>query len=208
MNNDIWADGLLVFYEIFKYLEENVSQQILPVDLFRTESFEKDIEFYKGSDWRVSYVTRPAVKKYLLHLHHVNQRNPLLLIAFTFHLYMGLLSGGQILTKKRKLKNKLFNARKEDESVVELGNQVTSFGNYSTLELKNRFRTTIDEFSKDFDEELIGEIIEESKRVFELNNELIQSIEGVGDQLMKNFKNFFVFCVLPLMIAIYLFCKL
>lgn len=29
-NNDVWADGLLVFYEVFKFLEENVPETILP----------------------------------------------------------------------------------------------------------------------------------------------------------------------------------
>lgn len=34
-NNDVWADGLTVFYEIFKFLEQNVSDKILPVEFHR-----------------------------------------------------------------------------------------------------------------------------------------------------------------------------
>jgi hypothetical protein len=37
-NNDVWADGLTVFYEIFKFLEQNVSERILPLEFHRTVS--------------------------------------------------------------------------------------------------------------------------------------------------------------------------
>jgi len=106
-NNDVWCDGILVFYEIFKFLEENVSQQILPLEYHRAEAFEKDIQFYKGNEWQKTYKIRPAVQTYLNHLYEINERNSLLLIAYVYHLYMGLLSGGQILTKKRKLAKKI-----------------------------------------------------------------------------------------------------
>lgn len=205
-NNDIWSEGLLVFYEIFRYLEENVSENILPREYHRKEEFEKDLDFYKGPDWKKTYKIRVSVQKYLNHLYEINEKNPLLLIAFCYHLYMGLLSGGQILSKKRKLANKLI-ARQRDDDVIEPGNHLTSFPNKSILEMKNKFRHIIDEFSKDFDEELRGELIVESKMVFELNNDIIKSIEGVGAQLTKNLMSclgYFSIAVL----SIYLFYKL
>jgi len=208
-NNDVWADGLLVFYEIFKFLEENVSQHILPLEYHRTEQFEKDLDFYKGSDWQKVYKPRESVQHYLKHLNEINEKNPILLIAYVYHLYMGLLSGGQILSKKRKIAKKFkgnFSEQRDDEG-FEPGSHLTSFPNKSIVELKNNLRHTIDEFSKDFDEHLRQELINESKKVFELNNEIIASVEGVGAQLRKNLR-YFLGCVLFVVLSIYLFVKM
>lgn len=208
-NNDVWADGLLVFYEVFKFLEENVSHLILPVDYHRTQQFEKDLEYFKGSDWQKTYKVRPSVQKYLNHLYEVNEENPLLLIAYVYHMYMGLLSGGQILSKKRKIANKFMRSFREerDESKIEPGSLLTLFPDKSILELKNNMRHNIDEFTKDFDEKLRHEMIEESKKVFELNNEVIKSVEGVGAQLQKNAIQFSGI-VLLVILSFYLFIKM
>lgn len=205
----MWADGLLVFYEIFKYLEENVSNQVLPEDYHRAEQFEKDLEHYKGSDWQKTYKARESVQKYLNHLYEINERNPILLIAYVYHLYMGLLSGGQILSKKRKIANKFKQnfIEQRDDSGVEPGEHLMSFPDKSILELKNNLRHKIDDFSKDFDDKLRHELIEESKKVFELNNEIIASVEGVGEQLKKNLRNF-LGSVLLVSLCAYLFIKM
>ena len=208
-NNDVWCDGLLVFYEIFKYLEENVSQQILPLEYHRTEQFEKDISFYKGSEWQKTYKVRGSVQNYLNHLYEINEKNPLLLIAYVYHLYMGLLSGGQILSKKRKIANKFkkqFGEQRDDDDVIE-GSHLTSFPNKSVFELKNNLRSSIDEFAQNFDDKLRQDLIEESKKVFELNNTIISSVEGVGAQLKKNLRNFFG-CLLLIILSGYLFVKM
>lgn len=208
-NNDVWAEGLLVFYEVFKFLEENVSSQILPMDYHRAEQFEKDLDFFKGPDWKKTYKVRESVQRYLNHLQELNDSNPLLLIPYVYHLYMGLLSGGQILSKKRKLGMKLTGTkqRNDDEGVVAPGENLTTFPNKSILELKNNFRHTIDEFSKEFDSDLRRELIVESKTVFEMNNEVIKSIEGVGDQLRKNLRNFLACCAL-VVLSVFLFKKM
>jgi hypothetical protein len=46
-NDEVWADGLLVFYEIFKYLEENVSSTVLPVEYNRTHMGKSKHWFFK-----------------------------------------------------------------------------------------------------------------------------------------------------------------
>ena len=228
LNNDgVWADGLLVFYEVFKFLEENVSQQILPTDFHRSSEFEKgkkwekfnmrsdfnwhryfvaDLKFFKGDDWEKTYKVRPSVQKYLSHLNEVNEKNPLLLIAYVYHLYMGLLSGGQILSKKRKLSNKFFGEHVESDE-IEPGTFLTSYPDKSILQLKNQMRHNIDEFTKDFDENLRQELIEESKKVFELNNEIIKSVEGVGAQLKRNALKISGISVLVIL-SFYLFIKM
>nr|CAD7425602.1 unnamed protein product [Timema monikensis] len=65
-DNSVWADGLLVFYEIFNYLEEAMNRlRHTPIGLLkiegldRTEAFEKDLTFYLGNDWKKTYTPRP-----------------------------------------------------------------------------------------------------------------------------------------------------
>lgn len=191
-----------MFYEIFKYLEENVSDQILPAEYHRTEQFEKDLQFYKGSDWQKTYKVRESVQLYLNHLYDINEKNPLLLMAYVYHLYMGLLSGGQILSKKRKIATKFmrnFREQRGDDDIVEPGSHLTSFPHKSVLELKNNLRHIIDEFGEDFDDKTRQELIEESKRVFELNNVIINSVEGVSAQLKKNLRNFLCYMLLAVL---------
>jgi heme oxygenase 2 len=206
-NDEVWADGLLVFYEIFKYLEENVSSTVLPVELHRTQQFENDLEFYKGRDWQKTYKVREQVQMYLNHLYQINEKNPILLIAYVYHLYMGLLSGGQILAKKRKIFNRKENEQRDDQPDIEPGFNLTSFPNKSIVEMKNNLRHTIDESSKDFHEKLRQDLIEESKKVFELNNVVIQSVEGVGAQLRRNVGTFLGFLMI-FVLTVYLFIKM
>lgn len=122
---------------------------------------------------------------------------------------MGLLSGGQILSKKRKLASKFMSSFKEQREVddIEPGNNLTSFPNKSILELKNNFRKTIDDFTSDFDQSLRQELIEESKKVFELNNTIINSVEGVGATLRRNFFNVAGYVLLTAL-SLYLFIKM
>lgn len=44
-----------------------------------------------------------ALENYLEHLQNLERENPKLLLAYVYHLYLGLLSGGQILAKKRSV---------------------------------------------------------------------------------------------------------
>lgn len=188
-NESVWADGILVFYEIFKFLEENVPTSVLPADYYRTEHFEADLRFYKGDDWEKTYKPRESVQKYLKHLNDIKENNSLLLIAYVYHLYLGLLSGGQLLAKKRQITKKfLMNKQSEDvadDDVVIPGAALTTFPNKSMLELKNNLKAIIDEYAKDFDKDIRRQLIEESQRVFELNNEIINSVEGVTKQNLK-----------------------
>lgn len=44
-----------------------------------------------------------ALENYIEHLQELERSNPQLLLAYVYHLYLGLLSGGQILAKKRRM---------------------------------------------------------------------------------------------------------
>ena len=105
-DDSVWAEGLLVFYEVFKFLEKSLNSHsdsligdLLIPDMARTEAFEEDLDFFFG-DWREGYQIRPEVRLYLDHLESLDRENPYLLIPYIYHLYMGLFSGGQILAAK------------------------------------------------------------------------------------------------------------
>lgn len=210
---------MLVFYEVFRFLEEHVPETILPREYYRTEAFEADLKFYKGEDWMKTYKPRPAVQKYLSHLKKIQEEDPSLLIAYVYHLYLGLLSGGQILQKKRKIAKKLkfsFSATNEDsqqynendntvfnDENIEPGYHVTSIKNKPIAQLKINLKKIIDDFVKDFDEDTKQKLVEESRTVFQLNNEVIKTVEGVANQNLK-----LLMYVVIFILTLYLFVKL
>ena len=102
--------GLLVFYEIFKFLEECLERHadslmgdLLLPGMARTAALEQDLAHYLGEGWREGYTVRQEVRGYLEHLQHLEEDNPYLLTPYVYHLYMGLFSGGQVLKAKRFL---------------------------------------------------------------------------------------------------------
>lgn len=164
----------MVFYEIFKYLENNVPDALLPKEYHRTAAFEGDLDYYLTKEWRKDYVPRIEVQRYIEHLETIKARNPLLLFAYVYHLYMGMLSGGQILQKKRSLASKW--GSKVDDSLD--GRMVTTYGDQSILEMKTTMRNLVDSLSEEWDESFKAEFILECKYVFESNNRIVRTIKS------------------------------
>ncbi|BFF89024.1 heme oxygenase 2 [Drosophila madeirensis] len=107
-DDEVWYDGLLAFYEIYKFFETRLPERLLPKELHRAEAFERDFAYFYGPNWKDTYEPRPVVKKYLAHLEKVSAQNELLLFAFAYQMYMALMSGGQMLQKKRMIARKLW----------------------------------------------------------------------------------------------------
>ncbi|KAK9299390.1 hypothetical protein QLX08_007563 [Tetragonisca angustula] len=199
LDDSVWADGLLIFYEIFRYLELAMIRwkhtevgSLLQDELRRTEAFERDLEFYLGKEWTKNYNPRESVTKYLNHLKEIENTEPILLLAYIYHLYMGLLSGGIILRKKRQVMRKIW-PFKGPQTIV---NNITDFGNSNIYELKRNMRDTMNSIAETLDEDTKNKLIEESKMVFTLNNEIIRSIKGAGTILIKKTMYF----IIPIMI--------
>ncbi|XP_057334137.1 uncharacterized protein LOC130673202 isoform X1 [Microplitis mediator] len=209
-NNKIWADGLLIFYEIFKFLEESIDKKIhskiecfqFLYDLKRSQAIQDDLNYYLNKDWLKSYSPRPAVIKYIDHLKKLQNDNPILIIAYIYHLYMGLLSGGIILRKKRQLVKKLMIFNTGDDKLE--GNRVTDFGELSIYELKKKLRKTMNEIADDLDDDTKQSLIDESKQVFILNNQVIQSVQGVNAVIFNKFIPIIIF-IIALVILLYIF---
>jgi len=198
-DDSVWAEGLLVFYEIFKFLEASLERHkdsligdlILP-GMARTEAFEADLGHFLGDAWREDYTIRPEVQAYLSHLRSIEEKNPYLLIAYVYHLYMGLFSGGQVLRVKRMMS--LSSASKSAEA----GSCVTSCGETSIGSMKKQLKTAINGLAENLDEETRQMILEEGVNVFKLNNTIIASVQGVNVVLRRR--------LFKLLIAVMLMC--
>ncbi|XP_059608709.1 heme oxygenase 2 [Phlebotomus argentipes] len=197
-DDGVWADGLLIFYEVFKFLERNVPETILPVAFHRRTAFEKDLSFYLGKDWEKSYQMRKEVAKYVEHLQSLKERNAMLLVAYVYHLYMGLLSGGQILQKKRRLAKNFTSGVDGAEN----GMAVTDFGSVPIHELKTRMRRLIDQLAQSYSDETKSLLIEESEKVFQYNNSIIRTVKDVNKVGLRKF-----LCFSGLFFILYLIYK-
>lgn len=204
-NKSVWAEGLLVFYEIFRYLEEAMIRlkdtlvgELCIEGLQRTEAFERDLSFYLGSDWKKTYKPRQSVIKYLLHLRKLEDSDPNQLMAYIYHLYMGLLSGGQILRKKRAMVKKfmLFPSEHAYQDAV------TDFGATGISKMKRDLVEAMNGIAGVLDEKTKEKLIEESKTVFVMNNEIIRSIQGANAVILKKF--LIVIIIMLLTVIVYI----
>jgi len=221
MSDDrVWAEGLLIFYEIFKFLESalvrlrsksehfhRVNQIIEGVE--RTRAFEADLDFYyKPQDWR-GFETRPSVAEYLKHLAILEKREPLRLLAYVYHLYMGLLSGGQILKRKRDLRNRfkqnvcgvfqwfglqssggggMPQGQTVGVGLPKPGDAVTFFGDGRSIgDIKKEIAFTMNDLALDMSRDEKNSLLEESIEVFKLNNEIVNSIKRTGIIALQNY---------------------
>lgn len=187
-DSSVWAEGLLIFYEIFRFLEEAMDRlkdtlvgELTFDGMRRTEAFEKDLKYYLGEDWAVTYTPRDSVMKYLLHLRQIETNDSDLLMAYIYHLYMGLLSGGQILRKKRMVVNRFFPFVVQKDG----GNEVTDFGDESISKLKRQMTNAMNSIAERLNPEKKKQLIEESKMVFVRNNEIIRTVRGTNIVLLK-----------------------
>ena len=203
----VWAEGLLIFYEIFKFLDnflENhkdslIGELIVDPAMFRTSSFESDLKFYYGSElWKSSdYVIRPEVQKYLDHLRSLQDDEPYYVMAYVYHLYMGLFSGGQILRAKRMLK---FGSSTNEER--EQGNDVTEFNGVPISVLKRKMKDAMNKIAEDLDESTRDAICAEGITVFELNNSIIKTVKGVDDIFNAKIKKWLAYFILTVLIIV------
>lgn len=208
----VWAEGLLVFYEVFKFLEEAVQRLKDRNEYFarfekvleginRKEAFEADLQHYYGENWRKTcYVVRPSLANYLKHLKILEEREPLRLLAYIYHMYMGLLSGGQIIKKKRELKSRLSlgtssflsfivpacvlgkacgpDSQKSKSTL--LGCAATDFSNIdgrTISSIKKDIAFTMNDIAEDLSKDERKSLMEESIKVFEWNNQVVSTIE-------------------------------
>lgn len=193
----VWGGGLFVFYHIFAFLEDAKERLNMPdynklfvhKTLYRKAAFEADLAHYLGEDWQ-STPHSTALESYLEHLQELEKENPQLLMAYVYHLYLGLLSGGQILAKKRKM----FGEKTNSEVYTD---QVTDFTEIDIPKLKNEFRAAMNEIATTMAPEEQQAFLDESSQVFLMNNLIVNSVAGQNQVLrVMLFKASAVFLVI------------
>nr|AAV91359.1 heme oxygenase [Lonomia obliqua] len=94
-------------------------------------------------------------------------------MVYVYHLYLGLLSGGQILAKKRKV----FGQDKNPETNMYI-DRVTDFAGVDIGQLKRDFRQAMNVIADKMTELERKAFIDESSQVFVMNNLIVNSIGG------------------------------
>jgi len=129
---DLYGEALSLFYPIFAKIEDIIEvhkehEQIGKVhpllDLIRrAPRFQKDMEFYLTSDRRkeleqmVQSGENPVMEEYLQHLDRISKEEPVLILAYIYHEYAGILAGGQII---KKIVQKALGLSKESDDGVQ-----------------------------------------------------------------------------------------
>lgn len=173
--------------------KDSLIGDLLIPGMTRTAAFEADLNHYLGDAWRDDYTVRPEVQNYLQHLRKLEEQDPYLLIAYIYHLYMGLFSGGQVLRAK-----KFVSLSSVDKSEV-AGNSVTSYGELSIGTLKKELKMAINTLADNLDQETRQAILEEGVNVFKLNNTIIASVKGVDEVLRRRLLKLLIAVVLLLL---------
>ncbi|XP_043238504.1 heme oxygenase-like isoform X1 [Amphibalanus amphitrite] len=186
-DNAVWAEGLLVFYDVFAYLESALDRlgdslvgELDVPGMRRRAAFEADLAHYLGADWRLRHAPRPAVQRYLDHLADLERDEPHLLMAYIYHLYMGLLSGGQVLRAKRRLLHRVLGG-----SADAPGNAVTDYGAHTIRQLKTRLAAAMNAAADQLDDVTRRQLIDESREVFVRNNEIVATVRGAEQVLLR-----------------------
>jgi len=205
-DDSVWAEGLLVFYEIFKFLEDalvahsdSLIGDLLIPGMARTQALESDLAHFLGDGWKEDYVIRPEVVLYLDHLKKLEQDNPYLLIPYIYHLYMGLFSGGQVLRAKRFLSLSSISGSGGEVDGEKPGNSVTTYGDVTIGALKKQLRKAINDLAEELDEETKQNILDEGVQVFKMNNVIIGSVKGVDRVLKRRLLKLFIAVILMLL---------
>jgi len=199
----VWSEGILTFTNVFLFLEEALTRNQdsllgdLDVDgMRRTEAFYKDLKTFYGDKWEErlhGMRETPSVKNYIRHLEKVERENPYLLSAYIYHLFMGLLSGGQILSAKKRISRQTKSSDGEEIFKVDKPHSVSS--------LKKKIREAMESMSEHLDEETKENILIEGVKVFELNNTLIHSVKGVDEALWRLTKKVLMIALVFILIS-------
>jgi heme oxygenase len=120
------------------------------------------------------------------------------LMAYIYNLYMGLLSDGQILRKKCAVVKKFMFFPSEQA----YQDAVTDFGPINISKMKKELVEAMNGIAGVLDESTKQKLIEESKTVFVMNNEIIRSIQGANAVIVKQFITIIIIILLTVIIHV------
>ena len=185
----LYGEAISLFAPIYAKLEEILGRQavagghpelsklarFLPT-LRRSEGFEADLRFFLGSEQLAATKERwqrgepPELAAYLSRLEELERSDPILLLAYAYHMYLAIFAGGYQI--RRAVKKAL--GLTGDEGVRTfcfdgLGSSTKSFRE----EYKHAINTELS-----VTEEEVSRLLEESTRVFAQNNALVATVQS------------------------------
>ncbi|MCS5637482.1 MAG: biliverdin-producing heme oxygenase [Myxococcota bacterium] len=163
-------------YSIYSAMEEELERHrtdplvrsVYFEQLPRRAALEQDLRFLFGPLWREQIHLTPARKQYLDRIRWVSRNDPGLLVAHSYTRYLGDLSGGRVVEKivRRSL-------RMDGED----GFRFFHFDGIGDMgQFKNIYRSRLDGLPISVARG--EEIIDESRRVFALNRQIFEELEG------------------------------
>lgn len=181
----LYGEALSLFVPIFAKIEDILNDSKHPQvcklkplleKIKRTPGARADMTYYLTSERRQQLeeswnANSGACSEYLKHLEWIEANDPVLIIAYMYHLYAGVLAGGQII---KRIVKKAMGLKKSGEEGVEI------FCLPDETIAKLFFKEYKKIFNEDLDltEEEEVRIIKEGNEVFRLNNTLIETIKG------------------------------
>lgn len=107
-------------------------------------------------------------------MQELEKKNPILVLPYCYHMYMAMLAGGAMI---KKLVKRSF-APPEGEGLNSF-----AFDVKSNKALRDTIKEKID--TVPHDEETKKKILAESMTCFKMNNQVVRSLDGAGNHVMK-----------------------
>lgn len=134
-------------------------------ELRRKESLYSDLIFFMGTSYHPGSPLEKTAK-YIDHIKHISDREPIKLIPHAYVRYLGDLSGGQILGKI---------IRKTFSLSENLGDAFFTFPIENVDQFKNIYRARLDELTED--ESVKQSLLLEAKLAFQMNGEVFSDLD-------------------------------
>eukprot|EP00127_Corallochytrium_limacisporum_P003151 Clim_evm80s146 gene=Clim_evmTU80s146 len=124
-----------------------------------------------------------STNAYIRHLQDIGKRDPVLLLAYGWYLYMAVFSGGFTV---RKIVRKSFQLDRLDKV---RGTETFDLTDYDgdRKELKQRLREIVNTAGHSLSDKELARLLNESKEVFRRNNAVVREYRVVRTYLMQHF---------------------
>uniref|UniRef100_H3HB61 SAC3/GANP/THP3 conserved domain-containing protein n=1 Tax=Phytophthora ramorum TaxID=164328 RepID=H3HB61_PHYRM len=183
-DKELYGRALMLFYYVYAQLESSIKihkeheafsglYELLD-EIARADKIAKDLRYYLGEDWNTKYQPTPAVQDYVKHLQELGKKNPILALPYCYHMYMAILAGGVMI---KKLVKRSFKPPEGD------GLNAFAFDVKSNKALRDTIKDKIN--AVPYDEATKKLILVESMNCFKMNNQVVGSLDGAGNHVMK-----------------------
>ncbi|GAB4814657.1 hypothetical protein N2152v2_001703 [Parachlorella kessleri] len=173
-SRELYGRALGCFYHVHKQLDSALQRsddktiiklQTVLKPLYRTEAYERDLQFYLGPNWRQRVPVTAPIKAYTDHLEELAKLRPLLLLAHSHSQHLAMLSGGQIMGGLARKGMGL----PEGEGTAAFEYQGKVGG------IRSAYLSALDEEGSHMDDATLQRLLHEKRVSFQMNNQIIRS---------------------------------